>query len=119
MSEIMQADREAAWPFRPSCYTRHDYARWIGGAYDGVEPIIAFARHRIAGFKEAQEAAVKVANDRAAICADAVAKIEAGELYGGADDARATENCARLEAAHIAKLIANLSPSTTGGSTNG
>lgn len=49
----------------------------------------------------------KVADDRAAICADAVAKIEAGDLYPGIPTARASETCARMEAEHIARLIRN------------
>jgi len=46
---VTQEDREAAWPFRPSCYrdiplTR---AKWEAGVYDDAAPCIkAFARHR-------------------------------------------------------------------------
>jgi hypothetical protein len=49
MPEVTQEDREAAWPFRPSCYrdiplTR---AKWEAGVYDDAAPCIkAFARHR-------------------------------------------------------------------------
>jgi hypothetical protein len=49
MVEVTQEDREAAWPFRPSCYrdiplTR---AKWEAGVYDDAAPCIkAFARHR-------------------------------------------------------------------------
>lgn len=52
-----------------------------------------------------REACAKIAEERAAICADAVAKIDAGQLYAGMQHARATEECARLEASHIACLI--------------
>jgi hypothetical protein len=55
------------------------------------------------------EACAKVADTRADICADAVAKIDAGELYQDIPTAKATENCARMEAVHIASLIRALS----------
>lgn len=42
-----QADRKAAWPFRPGCYkdnptTRHN---WNDGVYDKIDVIQAFAAH--------------------------------------------------------------------------
>ena len=49
--EVTGADREAAWPFRPSCYKDNTLTRekWNDGVYDAVAPCIqAFARHRIA-----------------------------------------------------------------------
>jgi hypothetical protein len=52
-----------------------------------------------------REACARIADERAAICADAVAKIEAGDLYAGIATAAATESCASLEASHIARLI--------------
>lgn len=40
-------DREAAWPFRPECYTESDKERWMSGLYDhSAKIIMAFARHR-------------------------------------------------------------------------
>lgn len=47
---IIQADRDGAWPFRPSCYksdakTRHN---WNEGVYDKLDLVQAFARHRLA-----------------------------------------------------------------------
>lgn len=71
-------------------------------------------RGRVAGMREA----AMIANHRAAICEDAVHEIEAGRLYPSLDRSRtlATENCARLEASHIAELIeaaaSKLSPTT-------
>lgn len=52
-----------------------------------------------------REACAVIADERAAICADAVAEIEAGRLYKDIPTARATEDCARAEAEHIARLI--------------
>jgi hypothetical protein len=65
------------------------------------------ARAIMSARAEEREACAKIADDREAICADAVAKVEAGELYQGIPTAAATESCARLEAAHIARLIRN------------
>lgn len=48
---MTQADRERAWPYRPSCYKDQadTKARWMDGCYDRAAPVIqAFARHRIA-----------------------------------------------------------------------
>lgn len=64
------------------------------------------ARAIMAAKAEEREACAKIADERTAICADAVAKVEAGELYQSfPQDAKITENCARMEASHIAKLI--------------
>lgn len=60
------------------------------------------------GIEAERERCARVADDREAICADAVRKIEAGELYRDIPTARATEECARLEAAHIGRLIRQL-----------
>lgn len=65
---------------------------------DSIEPL---ARAILAE----RERCAKIADEREAICADAVAKIKAGELYTGLPTAQATEECARLEANHIARLI--------------
>ena len=48
-TQVTQADREAAWPFRPVFFDDHKItrARWDAGAYDHLSPIQAFARHRI------------------------------------------------------------------------
>lgn len=47
---VVQADRDAAWPFRPRCYTEQDREAWMEGRYDSAPggPIQAFARHRLA-----------------------------------------------------------------------
>ena len=74
------------------------YAR-LGRGADADEKTIAKA------LIARDEACARIADERAAVCADAVAKIEAGELYAGIPTARATEDCARLEALHIARLI--------------
>ncbi len=60
-----------------------------------------------AAYRRGVEDAAKVADDRAAICFDAVAKIEAGTLYPNRPRAEtaATERCAGMEAAHIARSI--------------
>lgn len=65
--------------------------------------------------RKAIDQCAAIADERAAICADAVAKIKAGELYKEtAKTSVQTENCARLEAVHIAELIrALLSESKT------
>ena len=52
-----------------------------------------------------REACARIADEREAICADAVSKVDTGNLYAGNPTAKATEECARLEAAHIARLI--------------
>lgn len=45
---VTLADREAAWPFRPTCYSEADREKWMGGTYDCAAPIIqAFARCRL------------------------------------------------------------------------
>jgi uncharacterized coiled-coil protein SlyX len=69
------------------------------------------AKQSAAARKQAIKECAMVAQDRAAICADALAKIAAGELYQGLSTARATENCARMEAVHIASLICKLKES--------
>lgn len=74
------------------------YAR-LGRGADADEQTIAKA------LMAEREACAVIADKREAICADAVAKIEAGELYRDIPTAAATESCARLEAAHIARLI--------------
>lgn len=66
---------------------------------------VRIARAILAAKAEEREACAKIADEREAICADAVAKIDAGELYLGIPTAAATEGCARLEASHIARLI--------------
>ena len=46
---VTQEDREAAWPFHPSCYRDIPLTRvkWEAGVYDDAAPCIkAFARHR-------------------------------------------------------------------------
>ena len=82
---------------------------WVRG--DGwplaLPPKEVAARAIMSARAEEREACAKIADDREAICADAVAKVEAGELYQGIPTAAATESCARLEAAHIARLIRN------------
>ena len=49
--KVTQADREAAWPFRPACYTKDDKAAWMAGRYDNLlgpkKLLQAFARHRL------------------------------------------------------------------------
>jgi hypothetical protein len=49
MTEVVVTpeDREAAWPYRPSCYKVDDYTDWMAGKYDVAAAIIrGFARHR-------------------------------------------------------------------------
>ncbi len=58
---ITQADREAAWTIRPSCYQSHEKTKWMSGVYDEVHVIRAVARHRIAE----REAVVKWLNELA------------------------------------------------------
>jgi len=44
--KVSQADREAAWRHRPSCYKEHDHTDWLAGKYDSAAKVIqAFARH--------------------------------------------------------------------------
>lgn len=44
---VEAVDREAAWPYRPSCYKVDDYTDWMAGKYDLSAAIIkGFARHR-------------------------------------------------------------------------
>lgn len=43
---VIQADRDAAWPFRPEGYGPLDKPSWDAGVYDGCRHIQAFARHR-------------------------------------------------------------------------
>ncbi len=45
-SEVTQADREAAWPYSPACYSLTDKPKWDAGVYDQCGIIQAFARHR-------------------------------------------------------------------------
>lgn len=46
-TQITQADREAAWNYRPSCYKVDDYTKWMAGNYDMATAVIGgFARHR-------------------------------------------------------------------------
>ena len=65
---ITQQDRDASWPYRPSCYKEHDYDNWVQGIYDNAASIIqAFAAHRqaalIEGARRMQEAAILKANE--------------------------------------------------------
>jgi len=50
---VTQADREAAWLLRPSCYFDHDKEAWMNGRYDSHYTIQALARHRIAALESA------------------------------------------------------------------
>lgn len=46
-TEVTQADRAAAWRYRPACYKHYDETKWMNGHYDNAAPVIkAFARHR-------------------------------------------------------------------------
>jgi hypothetical protein len=49
MSGVVDKDREAAWPHRPSCYKDDARTRalWMKGVYDRLPLIQAFARHRL------------------------------------------------------------------------
>ena len=83
MPEVTQEDREAAWPFRPSCYRDIPLTRvkWEAGVYDDAAPCIkAFARHREASVaaKEAEIAALQAKCDA---LARALGKI--GTTYKG------------------------------------
>lgn len=57
------------------------------------------------GKREGMEMATQVAREREAICEDACDQVKAGSLYVDVPNAFATENSARLEAGHIARLI--------------
>lgn len=57
------------------------------------------------GFQRGLEAALAVAQHREAVCTKAVELVEAGVLYPDLPTAYATENSARLEAAHIVRKI--------------
>jgi hypothetical protein len=56
--EVIEADREAAWPFRPSCFKAHDESAWKSGRYDKTPVIVAFARHRQAHTPDAVESSM-------------------------------------------------------------
>jgi hypothetical protein len=46
--KIITKDREAAWAYKPECYTEEDREKWMRGLYDDAASIIrGFARHRI------------------------------------------------------------------------
>lgn len=59
--EIIQEDREAAWPFRPTCYRDAPNPgvrdRWDAGQYDHCGVIKAFAEHRTAFTSQGAEVA--------------------------------------------------------------
>jgi predicted metal-dependent phosphoesterase TrpH len=76
------------------------------GKYDPM--LERVARALVAAERRGIERAAKVAEDRKAICADAVAKVKSGELYADIPTALASESCAHLEASHIVKLIRQL-----------
>lgn len=58
--EVTAADRDAAWPYRPSCYKVDDYSNWMAGKYDLAATVIkGFARHRLASTADAQPVAVQ------------------------------------------------------------
>jgi hypothetical protein len=57
--EVTKADRDAAWPFRPSPYRFGASAAWGEGRCDAISLLQAFARHRIAE----QERCAKVLTD--------------------------------------------------------
>lgn len=44
---VIPADRVAAWPRRPSCYSHEDMRMWYAGHYDGIEAIQSYARYRV------------------------------------------------------------------------
>ena len=49
---VEAVDREAAWPYRPSCYKIDDYSDWMAGNYDLAATVIkGFAHHRQAPVK--------------------------------------------------------------------
>ncbi len=59
LAKITQDDRNAAWPFRPSCYKDDQLTRerWNNGAYDKSAPSIqAFAQVRKEAIEQAAEA---------------------------------------------------------------
>jgi len=52
---VEAVDREAAWPYRPSCYKVDDYTDWMAGKYDLSAAIIkGFTRHRQAALTAAR-----------------------------------------------------------------
>jgi hypothetical protein len=92
---ITEAAWEAAFDPAEDAYMAFDY-----------ETARAIVARAIQAAQEAErEACAAIADERAAICEDAVSKIDAGKLYAGIPTARATEQCAQLEALHIARLI--------------
>lgn len=92
MAPVIQADRVAAWPYRPSCYkdSPDTAARWNDGVYDRANPVIqAFARCRVEsspadGATGAEQIAENANCSRAAVIeecaaiADAAARVEFG-----------------------------------------
>ena len=62
---------------------------------------------------DAIEECAGIADRRARACALTIALIRAGRLWRNNPNARASENCARLEAVHIASLIRKLADSST------
>jgi hypothetical protein len=60
---MTQADREAAWLLRPSCYFDHDKEAWMNGRYDIHYTIQALARHRIAALESAAVCMNSIAED--------------------------------------------------------
>jgi hypothetical protein len=60
---ITQADREAAWLLRPSCYFDHDKEAWMNGRYDSHYTIQAFAHNRIATLESAAVCMNRIAED--------------------------------------------------------
>lgn len=112
----MTQDKAPDWAVKKAGTLALDYVDWLGrDKVDGdAEHVLtnvvslALIQAYERGQESMRERAAVAADEREAICADAVAKIEAGELYVGIATAKATEECARLEAAHIARLIRSL-----------
>lgn len=85
MVKIIQADREAAWPLRPECYTERDYERWMSGLYDNNNVgINRLATHRIQSTADLQaklDKAVKALGDSQATLAS-IRAATVGEDWG-------------------------------------
>jgi hypothetical protein len=71
MSDVTQADREAAWPHRSIIYTEGDKQNWMDGAYDRAVPLIRkFSAYRIAAYAAGLAAGIAQERERCSEIAD-------------------------------------------------
>lgn len=100
--EVTQSDREAAWPYRSSCYKEDDREAWMQGRYDDAPggPIQSFARHRLSAHavpREPTEAMIEAAADAVETWVTSSTGVDANALsmiwhamYDAAPDTRAS-----------------------------